>query len=117
MPTAAEAPVRKFGASVQNTGLQAFKPIADTVNATIFSTGSLITAAAATPSAAVAMAASRCILRSILRSECLPHQIIATAPAAGGMIETQPVCMLVRPNDLTMVGRKNPTPNSRDAKV
>src|SRR4051794_23634920 len=117
MPTAADAPVRKFGARVQKTGLHAFNPIADIVNATILSTGSSMSAAAATPTAARIMAVSRWFLRSIVRSEWRPHQIIAAAPAAGGIMETQPVCMLVRPKLLTMVGRKKPTPNSNDASV
>src|ERR1700760_2829001 len=117
MPTAADAPVRNDGARLQNTGLHAFNPIADAVKAAIFSTGSLISAAAATPTAASVMAARRCPLRSILRSERRPHQIIAAAPAAGGMMDTHPVCMSVRPKLLTIVGRKKPTPNSNDASV
>src|ERR1700732_412182 len=52
MPTAADGPVRKFGASVQNTGDDAYTPIAESVKQAILSTGWLTNAAGAMPRAA-----------------------------------------------------------------
>src|ERR1700744_3085839 len=83
IPTAADAPVRKFGARVQNTGNDAFRPMADRVNAAIFITGSSMNAAAATPAAASTMAPIRWYFRSIARSDLRPQRIIAMAPNAG----------------------------------
>src|SRR3954447_6716830 len=110
MPTAADGPVRKFGARVQNTGEHEYTPIAESVRHTIFPTGLSTNAAAAMPMAANAIAAIKWYFRSIARSDLRPHQIIAAAPKAGGMIATSPVCMLVRPNSLMISGRKKPTP-------
>jgi hypothetical protein len=116
MPTAADGPVRKFGARVQNTGEHEYTPTAERVKHTIFPTGSSMNAAAAIPPAANAIAATKWYFRSIARSDLRPHQIIPTAPNAGGMIATNPVCMLVRPNPLTISGRKKPTPSVIEAR-
>src|SRR6202047_1377555 len=90
MPTAADGPVRKFGASVQNTGDDAYTPIAESVKHAILRTGWLTNAAAAMPIAANAITANRWYFRSIARSDLRPHQIIAAAPEAGRRTPTRP---------------------------
>jgi hypothetical protein len=58
------------------------------------------------PSAVIMKAMAVWLRRSMRRSERRPYQIMLMAPTANGTAETDRICMLVRPNALTICGRK-----------
>ena len=80
IPGATAAPARNAVGRVQKIGSEAKTPKEPTVSAIILVVGSVRTAEAPMPIAASASEIARCMVRSPLRSERMPHQIMPRKP-------------------------------------
>ena len=112
MPAAAPAPVRNVLGRYQNTGRAQNTPTALTVTAIIVVSGDCMYRAIGMETAPIRVGMATCQILSPVRSECLLHNTIATAPTANGTATINPVVtseksvsnVFLKP--ATMLGRK-----------
>src|SRR4051812_47122068 len=92
MPPAVADALRIIGGSAQKVMGCAYKPIAPTEIAMSAADDVPSLAAAANPTAAIAMLQIVCQWRSLLRSELYAQTITAAVANTKGMVEIQPTC-------------------------
>ncbi|MNN43559.1 hypothetical protein D3C81_1578030 [compost metagenome] len=110
MPAADAGPESRVVLMAQNAGRAPKMPKAATLKAIIFRIESSTSAAAISATPAMKAGTAICRRRSFCASERLAQNTMLSEATTYGIAATKPVCTLLRPNDLTIWGRKKPTP-------